>query len=548
MHVKYKRHKMFIHWKSLLAFGLIFWLLLCATDLFGGHPRGYIYNVEDYDLLYEALYMEKLDRSENVILKLRDFGALLLLWNFATFVCSVIVCQFVKSCWWLIFNVKIKTILWKCLTLNFARTNSLSKINSTVSKIPIKIKPAPLTSLQVMDLKKRLALKSDVSCPNFLRERTCSNLSDSTTKSAPRCHMLFRNNKIFIPPKEERFMDTRQITKLRAEILRLQSKFQKEHSDLLKKVDIANKEKKDINKQLLAIQKDNKTARQQIEELIQEKGMLLKKLEIATKDIKSNTKSKKAVMTKLEELTISSETLKQELEQVSRDKNILENKLKVLQGEYEKLQERIILPSDVNFREDYHVNTPERDTNDRNINNTNTNKMEKTQSIGRFSEKTDIEQQSISQTELDMKNIQVKIKQLEKNLENFNAEKPEFNFKKSDPELNLNFGDNKNVYDEDTDNDYFFPNTSPRLRYWSGRAGDVIQSLASKVNDKVRCLNNIKEKCETEVDEYSSQESLEDLRTPRRIVSSSVAFQKFLKNLQPDSARLPYDSQSECCF
>ncbi|XP_072389910.1 uncharacterized protein [Diabrotica undecimpunctata] len=569
---KMKRYTTFIHWKSLIAFGLLFWFLLCTTDILGGNSRGYLYNVEDYDLLYETLFMERLEKTNDVIIKLKNFGGLLVLWNLITFVCSIILCQLVKFGWWLVFNAKFKKNFWSNLRLDtcVSSTRSISSTSSLHSKIPIKIKALPLTTLQRLDLKKRLALKCDNSCPNFLSERTCSSISAITIKSSPKCNTLCKNSLMCIPTKEDPYqllMDTRQVSKLRAEIISLQTKFQKEQLELSRKIDIINKEKKELVRQLTMIQKENRVAKQQIEELVQEKSMLFKKLESATKDIKSNTKSKKAALTKLEEMSVGYEKLKQELEQVTRDKAILENKLKVLQGEYEKLQERIILPAEFNFCEDYHVNMPERDTN-----NGNAQSIE----MKGKCDKIDVQQnnqrteQPLSQAELDMKNIQVKIKQLEKNLENFNNQKSDYTLQGGDQggsELNLNITESKVILDDDMEAyDYFFPYMTPRLRYCSGRAGDVvsfrppflpvdvnsqvsvIQTIANKVNEKVRLIDNLRDKGESEADEYSSQESLSDIRIPRKIVSSSVAFQKFLKNLQPESARLSYESQSEYCF
>lgn len=69
---------------------------------------------------------------------------------------------------------------------------------------------------------------------------------------------------------------------------------------------------------------------------------LLKRLDTATKELRSNTKSKKMALSKLEEATTTSDNLKKELEQMTRDKEILESKMKVLQDEYEKLQKRVL--------------------------------------------------------------------------------------------------------------------------------------------------------------------------------------------------------------
>lgn len=91
--------------------------------------------------------------------------------------------------------------------------------------------------------------------------------------------------------------------------------------------------------------------------------MLVKRLENATKEYKCNTKTKKFALAKLEEATAAVDDLKQQLEQVTRDKEILENKLRMLECEYEKLQERLILNQGHDNFPEFHEHTPERDTN-----------------------------------------------------------------------------------------------------------------------------------------------------------------------------------------
>lgn len=74
------------------------------------------------------------------------------------------------------------------------------------------------------------------------------------------------------------------------------------------------------------------------------------------------------------------------------------------------------------------------------------------------------------------------------------------------------------------------------------------------MNEKVRYLHNIHEirpEESTEIDEYdpSLQESLDDINPPKRIVSSSLAFQNFLRSLQPgECIRRQFLSQSDIRF
>ncbi|KAG5872140.1 hypothetical protein JTB14_003478 [Gonioctena quinquepunctata] len=311
----------------------------------------------------------------------------------------------------------------------------------------------------------------------------------------------------------------------------------KERAMLSQKLEGITKEKKELSKSLAVTQKENRAAKQQLEELLQEKGVLIKKLENATKEFKSNIKSKKLALAKLEEVTSNVENLKQQLEQVTRDKEILENKLKVLEKEYEKLQERVILSNPQNFSNQ--EQRPERDVDARN--NEEGEECRQNQADNELSSSTEDMKTnlgSVSQTEMDMKKIQVKIKQLEKNLEIFNS-KPDIPRGESDLSLSLvgNISESQvKTEDENDFSDYPFTN-SPRLRYWGGKAGDVLQTLAAKVNDKVRFLDRIRETGETGPEENSSQESLDEANCSTRIVSSSIAFQNFLKSLQPNMRR-----------
>lgn len=98
------------------------------------------------------------------------------------------------------------------------------------------------------------------------------------------------------------------------------------------------KEKRDLLKQLALAEKENRAAKTQLEEVLTERTLLVKRLECATKEIKMNTKSKKVTLNKLDEALENMEKLKQRFDQVSRDKVILEDKLQVLEQEYNQLK------------------------------------------------------------------------------------------------------------------------------------------------------------------------------------------------------------------
>ncbi|CAH1154282.1 unnamed protein product [Phaedon cochleariae] len=543
LHTSFKIHRMLVHWKSLLGFGFAFWILLCLNDFLGGKNHGY--------------YMEYETDSDNDITKDSDwraivskFGISMLIWNTITFIFSLIFCYLITTLGRFIWRISWSSRIPSENAINqLLSTPIISEQPSTsLSKIPVIIKPLPTNSRSSdTDLKMKPKVHSDASCPNLLPKRTPSNMSHCTSMSLPQCHTLFKNNKLFSPTAEENDKLDRhleiQCTKLRSEMVKLQASFLKERSIISRKLETAGREKKELSKQLTVAQKENRAAKQQMEELLQEKGVLIKKLENATKEFKSNIKTKKYALAKLEEVTTNVDNLKQQLQQVSRDKEILENKLKVLESEYEKLQERFILSNQTNFSGSQE-HAAERDMSATKDRNTAGNSETFNGAGGNTASTKD--SSLVSQADLDMKKIQVKIQQLEKNLENFNKADPNNqNGAQTESEISLltNNSDTMRRTEDDTDySEYYFP--SPRIRFWGGRAGDVIQTLARGMNEKVRFLDNIKERCETEIDEYSSQESLDDIRCPTRMVSSSVAFQNFLKCLQPSDVRRQFGSQT----
>lgn len=130
----------------------------------------------------------------------------------------------------------------------------------------------------------------------------------------------------------------KQCAKLREEMLVIRATALKEHAVLSRKLETVIKEKRELSKQLAIAHKENRAAKQQLEEMLAERAMLLKRLENATKEFKANTKAKKATLGKLEEAEATIEVLKQQLEQMTRDKEVLERKFGVLQEEYERLK------------------------------------------------------------------------------------------------------------------------------------------------------------------------------------------------------------------
>ncbi|CAH1999745.1 unnamed protein product [Acanthoscelides obtectus] len=492
-----------IHWRSLIVFGITFWAVLCLNDFFGGMPRYHSCELqqdrEALSILDKGIY-ENIDDVKRFMKETQfgqrvyKFGWTLLLWNTVTFMFCISFCFCAKTLSWVVLKMFIPRRSSQRILQMTAFSPLTQRSNSSLSKIPVKVgQLSGRSSDTSIHIKPRM--NQDASCPNLLANKPRRNSStDSkhqdfpltansqvfydimeTVPIRPQCQTIYKNDRIFPCNDNERRFDKHlenQCAKLREEMAKLQATSLKEHAVLSRKLDAITKEKKDIAKLLTTVQKENRAAKQQLEELMQEKAALVKRLENATKEFKSNTKTKKIALQKLDEATANCENLNKQLEQVSRDKEILEGKLKLLEKEYEKLQERVIMSSKTNL-DNYQEHTPERDNTMKNI-SPHTGHLEVCQ---------DMNLASVSQTEMDMKNIQVKIKQLEKNLENFNTTNP-LGYQNGEAESEISLSAQGNATDtarteEETDVSEFFGG-GPRFRYWGGRAGDMVML---KVNE-----------------------------------------------------------------
>lgn len=125
---------------------------------------------------------------------------------------------------------------------------------------------------------------------------------------------------------------------MREEMLSAQAASLKEHAMLSRKLEAVLREKRELSKQLAIAHKENRAAKQQLEELLSEKTCFLKKLETATKQLKANNKTKKLAFVKLEESQAIIANLKLQLEEVMKEKDVLERKIVGLEEEIERFK------------------------------------------------------------------------------------------------------------------------------------------------------------------------------------------------------------------
>ncbi|XP_050312502.1 uncharacterized protein LOC126747745 [Anthonomus grandis grandis] len=511
-----------VYWKALFGYGFVFWIILCLTDLLGvTHLNKYKENLDDlYEQPWAMQHLEnKLDGFHYGGMQ---FGWSLLLWNTLTFIISMLVCSFIRS----------SVLLFRslCKSYKAPEVPPLNQYeNKSLSKIPVLVNKALTRNSDTTLLPLRTNYSKELSCPNLLCRASGSSASVST------CRTLFRKDIYFCAPSGLSQEDQleKQCKRLKQELHRLQTVSLKEHAILSRKLEAIVKERNELSRQFSVSKKENRAAKQQLEELLLEKGQLLKKLENAAKEFKSNTKTKKLALAKLEEVSGTAEELRQQLEQVSRDKEILDKKLKLLESEYNKLHERFIASQQKLYDEE---NLPERDENC----------VKPAKVLA-----------SVSQTEVDMRNIQEKIKRLEKNLENLNCGSVDL----LASELSLSFdnnsaSDSQNKHSSWTNYSLLSSGSTPRQTgYWSDKVADLISrnkrqfakihELAVKMQEKTGWLGGRPEE-EEEVEVSSDSEDAE----PKRMVSSSLAFKNFLKSLNKlDAAKKEQpSSNSEVYF
>lgn len=144
------------------------------------------------------------------------------------------------------------------------------------TKIPIVVKHNnPQLSDTHIEIKPKV--HADVSCPNLLMlNKSQSTLSNHTEPiTSAKCQTIFENDKLFPSRTAEDLKFNKilenQCTKLREEIAKLQASSIKERAILNKKIDALVKEKKELSKHLAFSQKENRGAKQELEELLQEK-------------------------------------------------------------------------------------------------------------------------------------------------------------------------------------------------------------------------------------------------------------------------------------
>ena len=103
------------------------------------------------------------------------------------------------------------------------------------------------------------------------------------------------------------------------------------------------REKFELLKHLDAVQKENKNYKSQIKEMLEERTLLIRRLDSVTQEIMINTRSKRKEAAKLEQALLSADKFKNDFEKMSKDNVVLERKIRALEVNYGKLSEQLKL-------------------------------------------------------------------------------------------------------------------------------------------------------------------------------------------------------------
>ncbi|KAK9876955.1 hypothetical protein WA026_015989 [Henosepilachna vigintioctopunctata] len=469
-----------------------------------------------------------------------SFGLTMLCANVFIFLFSIIFRSVAK----LISSVIRKEVM-KSEQVTTTEPIKLEQVKPLPPEIKTKLDPIPSTTSETV-IKVKKVPTTESSCPNL--SSPCKGQLDQS------CQTIF-HAPIFT--KQEQTLKS-ECAKLREEVLSVRSTSLKEHALLSRKLDSMAKEKREISKRLGVVQKENQVAKHQLDEMMEERKSLQKRLDNATKEFRVNTKTKKVALAKLEEISATVDDLKRQLEQVTRDKQILQGKLEMLRNEYEQIQERMRM---MQLKE-------ARMCNDRSI-AMDTDRAERDETR-KDEEKLNIEESTcessqcslihnlskesiflpyvISQTEVDMKNIQTKILQLENSLKEFTSKSDSAceigditNESKLEMKKILSLNEPERL--EELSND-ILSRTGSDVTCRKTYDEIKVDMLRSALKEKIRVLENIKEKgddssvtfgfSETTFGDEDLDKSSEENISASRIVSNSEAFQRFLKSIGAD--------------
>ncbi|KAF2898381.1 hypothetical protein ILUMI_07784 [Ignelater luminosus] len=446
---------MYIRWKTLFGAAIVFWISLCLYDLYFINPVTKSFYSEDDQFDWLSKVSEKEILQETTVreddIKLTDdsvFAYSMVLWNVVTFFVTIFLCFVGKYSLKYVIQFQEKHRLYETQqTIN-------RKLNST-SKIPVLLLPKTA---------------NDDGNTNKDRDSLMNSCASLLTNSSTSLDLAIRPSKSEMSSRIEQQME-RQCAKLRDEMITLQANSLKEHAALSRKLESVSREKRDLYRQLTIAQKENRAAKQQLEELLAEKSLLVKRLECASREFKLNTKSKRTALAKLEEAQATIARLKQEMEKVMCEKEIIENKFKILDAEHKSLKERLEKfepPSQDTFISNK-VTEPKRETGD-------------------APKETKTDFYEISQSQKDVQRVQMRLMNLEKQLDRLKFTNS------GKKEENTSF-DIKEEHKK-----------SPRTRPQSGKSNNKEPTLTDFENDMITLSNLFTSKAETPLEEQNNKD------------------------------------------
>lgn len=276
----------------------------------------------------------------------------ILLWNICAFLCSLIFFSVIRSASW---------IIWKVFKIyNFIKQKHFNDTQN---------------------------------------EKTESE-TNNTQKSKPNCKVLFKNT-MFTPTEKHKYLQDPENSETNSDVLQ-------ETSKLALQLEETKKAKEQLSQQLHVAEKENLSARQQIEEFKLENFMMKEKLARTASVLKEKLQVNQITPASQEFLARKAHSLEMHLKEVCKDREVLRTKLINLEKTYSLLEQRLrAYEEEDQESENGLMLKPEKDIADETP-----------------SKNADLEIE-MTEPDVDMSQFQQKIMQLQRNIDGFGDSKPQ---------------------------------------------------------------------------------------------------------------------------
>ncbi|CAH1134214.1 unnamed protein product [Ceutorhynchus assimilis] len=567
-----------IGWSTLIGYGIIFWVFLCLTDLLGP-PYTDVITVKEIE---ELCRKPDLNQPEFTTSQL-----------FIVIGNSLLVMLTMVLCTMFIITSRIAwSIFSKCRNKEpFSKTCSLNQYPEQASSRNIPVSSSNKNvevQTKVDNLLKRYGRNLDVtaktsktcllnecptekvessrkipfiwdqspnkngdvqkSCPNLVAKRSGNNL-ETIDHTAKTCRSLYRTN-LSIPENGDLGTEEQlniECETLKEEMHRVQNFSIKEHSYLSRNLVDALKENKELTKQIVVLTNENTIFKKQIRYLFQQREMLTQELELAKVQFQSFLEKSQAVEAKFKQFSDNIENLKKNLVQAFENHKVLEYNLLVSDIEIIKLNSRVTkmlirwqqpLSSELDYRTKQLLE----------IDDKNGSYVRKNMAIScgeckkNPTQCTDPNQNAVTRSAMDIMKIKEKLKELEEHFENLASTSDDDNSSRNslEPKVTLSgtaigslktneIQEKLNKLEKNARN---LTRVSDKYDQNSTKSSDDHDNTNTtyatmEIQDPIRIHLA---KCK-QFGNMRTGSTPNFIQEPKRLVSSSIAFNNFMKNL-----------------